>query len=368
MFQAPHDWSVVRRHAAIARLAIFAASAHLFLGFGCGGDDDSGGGDSAAGSGGSAAGSGSGAGGAGAGAGIGGSSAGSGGSSAAGSGGSSGGKLYGYFNVVMNPAVEDTDTMANTTVLGKLYDGENPTPMAWQKKDEAEGCELDTPNAVLCQPACGSSAVCVSSNMCVPYATAQTAGTVTLKGLGSADIEMQPRANNYQLPAGTTLAYPPCTAGAKISLAADGGGHGALALEAQCISPIEAPASVMLTKGQPLALRWTAPAAQGSRMHVLLDISQHGTSKGKIECETDDDGMLDIPAKLTDALIDLGFSGFPTVLLTRENESTPASGNVVLNVSSPFRAAIKIEGLTSCTEDSQCPSGQKCASDLKCTM
>jgi hypothetical protein len=220
--------------------------------------------------------------------------------------------------------------------------------------------------AVLCQPACGSSAVCVSSNNCVPYATAQTAGSVTVKGLGTADITMEARANNYQLPAGTTLPYPPCTPGSKISLAADGGGHGALALEASCIAPLEAPPTVKITKGQPLALRWTAPGATGSRIHVLLDISQHGTSKGKIECETDDDGMLDVPAKLSDALLALGFSGFPTVLMTRENESAPASGGVVLNVSAPYRAAIQIDGLVSCTEDTDCPSGQKCAVDLKC--
>jgi hypothetical protein len=321
--------------------------------------DDSGPSNSDSGRSGSAAGSGAGKGGAGAG-GSAGASAGAGGAAA----GSSDSKLYGYFNIVMNPAIEDT--AANTTILGKLYDGQNPTPMTWQKKDAAEDCELDTPNAVLCQPSCGSSAVCVSTNTCMPYAVAQTAGTVTVTGLGSAEIKLEPRANNYQLPAGTTLAYPPCAAGAKISLAADGGGHGALALEAACITPLEAPASVKLTKGQPLALRWTGATAGDARVHVLLDISQHGTSKGRIECDTNDDGTLDIPAKLSDALIELGFSGFPTVVLTRATESEPASGGVVLNVSAPYRAAIQIEGLMSCTEDSQCPPGQKCASDLKC--
>jgi hypothetical protein len=277
--------------------------------------------------------------------------------------------LYGYFNLVLNPAVEETDTGGNTTFLGKLYDGPNPAPMAWQKKDEADDCELDTPNAVLCQPACGGGAVCVSTNDCVPYATAQTAGTLTLTGLGSSEIRMDPRANNYQLPAGTNLAYPPCRAGAKIELAADGGGHAGFTLAAECVAPIEAPASVTITKGEPLALRWTAGTTAGMHLSVLLDISQHGTSKGKIECDTEDDGMLDIPPKLVDALLDLGISGFPTVLLTRESESKPAtggSGNVVLNVSAPYRAAIVIPGLNSCADDTQCPAGQTCQSDLKC--
>jgi hypothetical protein len=292
------------------------------------------------------------------------SAGGSGAGGAGGSGGSGDSTLYGYFNIVMNPAIEETSTPANTTLLGKLYDGENPSPMNLQKKDEVDDCQLLTPIAVLCQPACGSGAVCVSTNTCMPYATAQTAGTVKVKGLGASEISMEPRANNYQLPAGTMLEYPPCGAGAKIELTAEGGGHGAFKIEALCIAPLETSPQVTLMKGSPLALRWTAQAATGTRIHVLLDISQHGTSKGRIECDTADDGMLDVPAKLVDALIDLGISGFPTVLLTRENEGK--SGNVVLNVSAPYRSAVEIPGLTSCTEDSECPMGQKCLSDLKC--
>jgi hypothetical protein len=352
MFQAPR----LACQSSVVRPVVFAhpllAACGVCLILACG--DDGSPSDSGAGSGGSAAGSG-----AAAGAGSGGSAAASGGS------GSSSSSLYGYFNVVLNPPVEETATMGNTAFLGKVYDGPNPTPMAWQKKDEADDCQLDTPNAVLCQPACGSTAVCVSTNNCVPFAAVQSAGTLKLKGLGANEISVEPRANNYQLPAGTNLAYPPCTAGAKIELAADGGGHGALSLEAECVAPLEAPASVMLMKGQTLALRWTAGTTAGTRLHVLLDISQHGGSKGKIECDTADDGMLDIPPKLVDALLDLGLSGFPTVVLTRESESK-GSGNVLLNVSAPYRAAIEVPGLTSCADSSQCPAGQACLADLKC--
>lgn len=361
MLQAPRLGcrpSVVRRVIVLSHSVLAASGVCLILA--CG--DDGSPSDSGAGSGGSAARSGGGAGAArGAGAGAGGSTGGS---------GASDPSLYGYFNVVLNPPVEETNTAGNTTFLGKVYDKPNPTPMAWLKTDEADDCEIDTPNAVLCQPACGNSAVCVSTNNCVPYATAQTAGTVILKGLGSSEISLTPRANNYQLPAGTDLAYPPCSAGAKIELAADGGGHGAFVLEAECVAPIETPPSVMITQGQALALRWTAGSTSDTRLHVLVDISQHGTSKGKIECDTDDDGSLDIPPKLVDALLDLGFSGFPTVVLTRTSESKPATGgsvNVLLNVSAEFRAAIVIPGLTSCAaDDSQCPAGQTCLPDLKC--
>ena len=160
-------------------------------------------------------------------------------------------------------------------------------------------------------------------------------------------------------------------AGSGGSAARSGGGAGAArGAGAAAAGATGSSGSVMITKGQALALRWTAGTTSGTRLHVLLDISQHGTSKGKIECDTDDDGSLDIAPKLVDVLLNLGFSGFPTVVLTRANESKPATGgsvNVLLNVSAPFRAAVEIPGLTSCAaDDSQCPAGQICLPDLKC--
>ena len=361
MFQPVHPTSPSAFSSALSRCFLAACGASLLVACGA---ESTGPEEPGAGSGGSAAGSGAGTGGAGSGgAGAGGSNA-AGSAGGSGSGGSGESSLYGYFNIVLNPKIEETDTPANTTLLGKLYDGANPTAMNWQKKDEADDCRLDVPNAILCQPACGTTGVCTATNTCSPYAMPQTAGTAKLKGLGASELSMEPRANNYQLPAGTMLGYPPCTEGSKIELAADGGGHGAFKIEAQCIAPLETAATVMVVKGQPLALRWKAPTATGTRVTVLLDISQHGTSKGKIECDTADDGVLDIPVKLIDALVDLGISGFPTVLLTRETEGK--SGNVVLNVSAPFRSAVEIPGLTSCTEDTDCPMGQKCLTDLKC--
>src|SRR3954451_18923477 len=152
MFHALHlasRASVFRRVSACRTVAMTGAS--LFL-LACG--DDASPSEPRAGAGGAAAGSGAGA--AGKASGSGGASGSSAGSGAAGVSGASDSKLCGYFNIVLNPALEDTGTAASTSLLGKLYDGENPTPMTWQKQDEADGCQLETPNAVLCQPACGS--------------------------------------------------------------------------------------------------------------------------------------------------------------------------------------------------------------------
>jgi hypothetical protein len=277
--------------------------------------------------------------------------------------------LYGYFNVVLNPVIEETGVEANTSLLGKLYAGASPMPMAWQQKDEADGCKLYTPMALLCQPSCSGGALCVATNTCMAYPPTQTVGSLTVRGLGSTELTMSPIANSYQLPAGTKLPYPPCSAGSKIELVAEGGEHAGFTLAAECVAPIEAPDRVAIASGQPLALSWTAAKTGTARVGVLLDISQHGTSKGKIECDTDDDGSLSIPAKLVDALVALGISGFPTVVLTRSSSNKAADGgppNVKLSVSAPYRSAVEIPGLTSCAVDADCPNGELCQKDLKC--
>jgi hypothetical protein len=181
---------------------------------------------------------------------------------------------------------------------------------------------------------------------------------------------MDPKANNYQPPAGTTLPFPPCAAGAELKLSAAGGSYAPFTLGASCIEPLELAGPVRIAMGQPLALSWNKGASNMKvNVKVLLDISQHGTSKGKIECDVSDTGSLSIPAALVNALVDLGVSGFPTVLVTRELDGTAAAGgpaNVFLKISAPYRRAVEIPGLVSCNESSQCPAGQTCQVDLKC--
>ncbi|HKU38990.1 MAG TPA: hypothetical protein VJR89_12605, partial [Polyangiales bacterium] len=291
------------------------------------------------------------------------------GGGAAGTSASGDDKLYGYFNVTLNPALEETNSPPNTTLVGKLYDGPYPPAKSFAQKMEANGCKLYTPEQFFCQPAC-SNAVCTADDKCTPYPAAQTVGTVSVTGLGPAAFSMEPKANNYQPPAGTNLPFPPCAAGSQVKLDAAGGQYPAFALSAGCIEPLELAGPVKLMKGQPLTLSWNKGAANDAvNINVLLDISQHGTSKGNITCDVKDTGTLTIPATLVDALLDLGVSGFPTVLVTREIESVPPSAgpkNVFLKLSAPYRRAVEIPGLVSCNDDTQCPQGQTCQPDLKC--
>ncbi|MEZ4471161.1 MAG: hypothetical protein R3F60_10250 [bacterium] len=64
--------------------------------------------------------------------------------------------------------------------------------------------------------------------------------------------------------------------------------------------------------GEPFALRWQAAAdGRAGRVHVDLNIANHGGTPARIECTVDDTGAFTVPQALTDALLALGASGFP---------------------------------------------------------
>jgi hypothetical protein len=281
-----------------------------------------------------------------------------------------GGPLYGSMNITLVAAVQETMAAPMTSVLGKFNDGPTPTPAAWQVKSEANGCKLYTPRVLFCDPACErTTQVCVEDDTCATYPKATSVGTIKLTGLGSNELSMDPVANNYQPKAGTTVPHPPCSEGATITLDAAGGAYAPFSIATKCIAPLAFAAALTLEKDKPLKLSWNAPGQAGlAKIGVKLDISHHGGSKGKIECEVDDTGSLEIPAAMVTALIDLGVAGFPTIVLTRKT-SAAGSGNaqnVALNITSPVERAITIPGLTSCTDNAECPMGQTCQADLTC--
>lgn len=75
-----------------------------------------------------------------------------------------------------------------------------------------------------------------------------------------------------------------------------------------------------------------------------------------------------IEAAILTELVNLGVAGFPAIAVTRKavGSTTISPGRVELVVSSEVERAVEIPGLTSCTDDMQCPNGQTCQSDLTC--
>ena len=280
-------------------------------------------------------------------------------------------KLVGSFQVKLTPASDLGD--ASTTVVGKVYDGPTPTTVVWEHGITEGACTLTTPRIPFCTTPCGGSAACVEDDTCLAYPMARALGTVTVTGIkttgGAKSFTMSPISNNYQPGGSVTLAYPPFAEGDAISVAAAGDYFAPFSLSGVGIAPLALSSTgLSLSSGQPLSLVWTKGADSAAKVHVKLDISHHGGSKGQIECEAPDTGALGIPAALLGKLLDLGVAGFPTVIVSRHTTASTviAAGRVDLEISSVVERAVDIDGLTSCTDDEDCSDGQICQTDLSC--
>ena len=307
-------------------------------------------------------------------------SAGSAGSDSATGGGTGGGTggddsiLVGTFQVKLIAPDPATSTPGRTSMVGKIYDGPSPEQIIWEQGTVDGDCKLLTPRVPFCSTPCGGSAVCVEDETCQDYPTAGSAGTITVKGMkleaGGAEFTMDPIANNYQPPVDAALAYPAFAEGDAITLEAAGDAFAAFTLAGSGVAQLELGfETIQLAADTPVTLTWTAAGKpELSRVHVKLDISHHGGTKGKIECDTDDDGSLELSGALVTELLDLGVAGFPTIILQREavGSTTIPEGRIDLSVASALERVVEIDGLTSCTDDTNCPQGQTCQVDLTC--
>lgn len=306
-------------------------------------------------------------------------------SSSSSGGGGSGGEgtgdptiLVGSFQVKLIapvPATPNTpEVPGSTAILGKVYDGPTPAQIIWEKALEEGVCKLLTPRVPFCSTPCGGSAVCVENEQCQPYPTAHSAGTVTVKGLhpesGGDSFTMDPIVNGYQAPAAVKLPYPAFSEGEVISFSASGDFYAPFTVSSVGISPLVfGSQAITVESGKPLPISWTAPGKSGqTRIYVKLDISHHGGTKGMIECDADDTGSMELPAALVTKLLELGVAGFPTIIVARRasGSTTITQGRVDLVISSQIEQPVEIPGLTSCTDDPDCPMGQTCQSDLTC--
>ncbi len=295
------------------------------------------------------------------------------GSGASGGGSSSGARpLLGTFKVEVTPD-ENGPTNGTTSVLGKVNDGPAPLQVAWETVATEGDCRLEKPRVPFCSPSCGGG-VCVEDDVCQNYPTAMSVGAATLSGVklsgGETSLVLKEVAKAYQPPAGTTFAYPPFAEGDAVHLSAAGGGLPGFEVETTGVAPLWLEGEEFaLEPDKALEITWNgASDPKASSVHVKLDISHHGGSKGMIECDLDDTGSLSISAALVTELLGLGVAGFPTIIVSRaaSARATVGSGEVALVVASTTERAVSVPGVESCTDTAQCPSGETCQADLTC--
>lgn len=280
--------------------------------------------------------------------------------------------LVGTFQVKVTP--ETTRAAAATIVFGKVYDGATPSTIVWENPQVDGDCTLTTPRVPYCSTPCGGTAACVEENTCLDYPATRGVGVVKVDGLrtvsGATSFDMKPVANAYQPPAGTTLEYPPFDEGDSVTFTAAGDYFAGFSLKSSGITPLVlVSTSLTLQPDSPITLKWEPGSSSTASVQVKLDISHHGGTKGQILCDTADSGELIISAALVTQLIDLGVAGYPSIIVTRHASGSAviAAGRVDLDVSSTVEQSVDVEGLVSCADDGDCPTGQACQSDLTCS-
>jgi hypothetical protein len=286
-----------------------------------------------------------------------------------------GSDAQGVFVVTLVPPA--FNPTGHTTLSGTVYDGPTPSITGYEDDKKAGDCALKVTKMPQCGNGCGSGFICVDGNKCQAESDPVGVGTVTLTGVktaagAAATVTMNPTNPaqnnfNYQLPAEPKLGYPPNAEGDLLTLAAAGDTKvGPFSVSAKGIAPLSVPEdSLVLADGKPLQLKWTPGAVSTSKMMVEVNITNHGAHKGKISCETADDGSLEIPASLVDGLKALGVSGFPSVDLTRLSRGTSAQVDVDLVVESKVSRDLSIPGIVSCTVNEDCPAGKTCSDAVK---
>lgn len=255
-----------------------------------------------------------------------------------------------------------------TAVQGQIFNG--VVPLEVSVVDLAEGeCALLRPPSLFCEPSCGVGETC-GPDGCVPQPEPVDLGPVTVDGLTAA-VEMEARAPVFFYSFRGDLPHPGFAEGDPITL--DGAGTDGIdpfSLRGQGVAPLVADQdTVALDPGMPAAFTWAAPAADGlGQMHIELNIANHGGTPARVVCTTADDGEFAIPAALVDRLLELGFSGFPSLALTRRtvDHVDLAPGCVELRVTSVTVLDVAIDGLISCSFDEDCPEDQMCRPDLTC--
>lgn len=272
--------------------------------------------------------------------------------------------IYGTFTVaLLEPTIFSA---AYTSFQGAMTDGPTPPKKNWKEKKTIDECKLLVPYFPFCNEEC-EDGVCVDEDVCQKEPDNVYGGKITLKGLknnkNEASLILDTLIYNYIFQSGTFLSFPPFEEGDEVSLTTEGSSSvPGFTLTAKGINPLVIlDDTISLIDGKPIKLRWEAASdPENSVISIALDISHHGGTKGKIVCETRDDGSLDIPAELLKDLKNLGVAGYPRIEITRKVTAKNSVTNVTLEFVSTITKIVNIPGVISCDDEGGCPDGYTC--------
>jgi hypothetical protein len=224
-------------------------------------------------------------------------------------------------------------------------------------------CQLLQRQNPFCDPPCDPQETCDLTETCVAAPVGQDVGTVTVTGLTTA-ASMDPVAPTFTY-FDVSLDDPPYAPGDTIVVRSSGGDWPPMEMFGVGVEPIAIPdTSLVLTQDQDLHVAWTAPvgAAVRSTIYFRITIDQHGNTPVQLQCETADDGSIDVPASLVSQLIGFGVTGFPNAVLYRHTvDSQPlGDGCVQFEVRSEAEPSVEVAGFVPCVSNDDCPTGSDC--------
>ncbi len=253
-----------------------------------------------------------------------------------------------------------------TVVQGQVSDGVDPARVPGVTLEEGL-CTLFQPVDRFCEPRCESGETC-GDDGCVLRPVNIDLGEVTVTGLTD-PVAMTARAPVFFYSHRGDLAHPAFAPGDALGLAARGGPDD-IDLDAVGVHPLAPPTEVpRLERTQALSVNWSAPAGPSAAMvHLELNIANHGGTPAWIHCVVPDTGSHEIAAPLITQLLDLGFSGYPSLSVSRRtiDSTTISKGCVEFLAVHTMVSEVEIPGLVSCSDDAECPEGQTCRVDLTC--
>jgi hypothetical protein len=261
----------------------------------------------------------------------------------------------------------ETDTTIGYTRFHGAV-GTRESPNRYQVLATEGSCHLRALPELNCAPPCTGGLVCGTGNQCAAHPDFVSVGTVTLDGLG-APVEISPMGEvpviSYDQPV-LDVPYPPADPGAPITLQTGGGDYAPFALTGRGIPPLKLTVpDLVVARGQPLSLTWTAPDAPGAaRIKADLSVGPAAAPHAQIKCDLPDTGSAQIPASLIDQLFSLGVGEFSVITAARVtiDSTTIEPGCVEFWVSSPISQV----GNIGCVSDTDCAPSQVCLSSHIC--
>ena len=250
-----------------------------------------------------------------------------------------------------------------TGVSAAVYDGVRRYDQ-WITAADAGSCRLlDLPT---CAPACAEPMFCATGNRCLGMPARKDVGTISIHGL-AVPLELTSLLGSY----GQSISdpFPPAAPDASITAETSGGDYAPFSLEARAVEPLAFDgADLSVGHGRSLDLSWTPPTRPGAA-HILALVNLQPSALGPIiECTFPDTGAASVPAWLLDRLINLGINGYPSLRLFRRTVTSTniEPGCVELEVHALVRRRLSVDGVTSCSDSSECPPPLTCHVNYTC--